>query len=53
MLLFLGRNIANNSGVMCGNLIIKILLFSPAYRRTLETGVSVTDDDDDDDDFTH
>ena len=26
----------------------KAMFFSPAYRRTLETEVSVTDDDDDD-----
>ena len=30
----------------------KITLFSPAYRRTLETGVSVTDDVMMSDDFT-
>ena len=31
--------------------VIELFIFSPAYRRNLETGVSVTDDDDDD--FTH
>ena len=28
-------------------LLVMVIFFSPAYRRTLETEVSVTDDDDD------